>query len=769
MHRQRGNSVVEDIVVPSHLLATAAVHRNWKPSQWESALPQTGPVSRALYAEARANTTNSLNRSLSLNDDRVSRPQQSYRPRSRSIPSIIPERQSLSSASSPSVSRCLSPEPRSPHVHFSHSTAASPAPSPVFDSFDSLINSKSEKSKEDTSPPKRSLSKRLANRAQRTSVYNLYEEAKVRGVALQRKYWVQILFECTVYVFLLAFIYLVLVGLPLWSGAVYWLYWVVRNKFAIEGGWAIVLGLSTIYAYLPLLILFEKDPQVPETVNAEVDVEANKFDTGVENTALMIPCYKSAKIIGPTLEAALKIFPAQNIYVIANGNSATPLDDTEDVCRPYGVNHIWSPVGSKIIAQFVGCYAAKNFDNVLLIDDDCLLPSNFPVVSDRLIGRVKCIGYTIKSVGPMSSKGTFCQQAQDLEYKISGLQRAFAGKIGSATFPHGAISLWNREFLKQTFHDHPGFTVSEDWFFGDSCRRLGGRIDMCTSVFVETETPSAVFFSSGGSRGGFGEMTIFKQRFMRWNFFFVNGMYYNMKYIIRSWKLGWWELGAKIFVWQEVYETLLYLLTPFILPMSFMARPAFSGIMLGITIGMYLLNVIVFNELHLRLKRERVSLLVLLFYYTPYKLVLTFINVASCYWSVYKYARYFAKKHPKVIEDAKAIEVVLRLEEQENNITENENKLGRTLTITKVKARRNTTPYAPAAIYQHFQDAQLSDYTENTDGEKAAPTIYVTPSHSLGPVDKSYSPYQHQERDHYQQPQSSLSSQRFSFVSTDST
>jgi hypothetical protein len=47
---------------------------------------------------------------------------------------------------------------------------------------------------------------------------------------------------------------------------------------------------------------------------------------------------------------------------------------------------------------------------------------------------------------------------------------------------------------------------------------------MCSAVFVETETPSAILFSSGGARGGFGEMTIFKQRFYRWNFFFVNGM-----------------------------------------------------------------------------------------------------------------------------------------------------------------------------------------------------------------------------------------------------
>jgi hypothetical protein len=70
---------------------------------------------------------------------------------------------------------------------------------------------------------------------------------------------------------------------------------------------------------------------------------------------------------------------------------------------------------------------------------------------------VKVIGYTIKSVGPDSSKGTYCQQAQDLEYKISGLQRELAGKIGSATFPHGAISLWNTRFLIDTFRTHPGY------------------------------------------------------------------------------------------------------------------------------------------------------------------------------------------------------------------------------------------------------------------------------------------------------------------------
>ena len=118
---------------------------------------------------------------------------------------------------------------------------------------------------------------------------------------------------------------------------------------------------------------------------------------------------------------------------------------------------------------------------------------------------------------------------------------------------------------------------------------------MCSSVFVETETPSAVFRSSGGARGGFGEMTIWKQRFFRWNFFFVNGIYYDMYYILFNWRLGFWEFGAKLFVFQEVYETVLYLLAPFVLPISFVIRPAFCAYLFAGTFAMYFLNAVIFN------------------------------------------------------------------------------------------------------------------------------------------------------------------------------
>ena len=68
-------------------------------------------------------------------------------------------------------------------------------------------------------------------------------------------------------------------------------------------------------------------------------------------------------------------------------------------------------------------------------------------------------------------------------------------------------------------------------------------------------------------------------------------------------------------------------------------------------------------QIHLRSRKEAVTALCLL-YYLPYKIILTFVNIASCYYSIYKYAKYFAKRHPKVVEDEAAVGIVLKLEEE---------------------------------------------------------------------------------------------------------
>lgn len=241
-----------------------------------------------------------------------------------------------------------------------------------------------------------------------------------------------------------------------------------------------------------------------------------------------------------------------------NGNSPVPFDNTQDICKELGVRYFWVSTGSKIVAQFIGCHAAQSYKYALLIDDDCTLPENFPLRTERIelghqMGALKCLGYAISSVGSQESIGTFCQQAQDLEYKMSGFTRYFFGSWGSATFPHGAIALWDRQFLSKCFLEHPGYTISEDWYFGHVARSLGGRIHMCNEIFVKTETPPALCRSSKqGVRAGYGEMTVVKQRMTRWNFFFVSRVWPDMKFILFSWHLGSYSFSAKMAVFQEV-------------------------------------------------------------------------------------------------------------------------------------------------------------------------------------------------------------------------
>ncbi|KAK5036829.1 hypothetical protein LTR13_005209 [Exophiala sideris] len=480
----------------------------------------------------------------------------------------------------------------------------------------------------------------------RESVLSLerWHNLKTRASQKARSRPAQLLFEYSVYMFLLCFIYFVAVGRPLWKGAVWYM----------------------CYSVGALLVHYEPDP---------APVSPDELASHIEkagSTALIIPCYKSAAAIEATLQAALKTFPAENIYVVANGNSPTPLDETEDVIRPYKVNHIWVPIGSKIVAQFVGTYAAYKFQYVLMIDDDCLLPANFPIVSNRIQpgtkhGSIKCVGYTIKATGPNGSKGNAVQQLQDLEYKMAGMQRQFAGSWGSATFAHGAIALWEREFILKCFRHHPGFKISEDWYFGLVCRNLGGRVVMCSSVLVETEVPSGLFVGSG-SRGGFGEMTVYKQRFYRWNFLFLFRMWHNLEHILFKWDLGVYSIGSKVYTFQMLYETFLYVTGPVLLPIAFVIKPRFMGMMTGIVMAMYFIIVNLFNEITLRRKNEMVSRKIVLFYYPPYKFVLRMMNVVSVYYSAFKYAQYFATRHPSIIEDTQAVELVIESKKRAKSV-----------------------------------------------------------------------------------------------------
>jgi hypothetical protein len=109
-------------------------------------------------------------------------------------------------------------------------------------------------------------------------------------------------------------------------------------------------------------------------------------------------------------------------------------------------------------------------------------------------------------------------------------------------------------------------------------------------------------------------------------------------------------------VFQEIYEALLYLATPFVLVCSLIVNWALTLEYMGVVLAMYFVNTVVFNVIHLRLKKEMVAWWPIITL-TIYKLALSFVNAASVYWTIYEYATYFANKHFRIVDDPKALEV----------------------------------------------------------------------------------------------------------------
>ena len=62
----------------------------------------------------------------------------------------------------------------------------------------------------------------LAEVTRRSSLYQVYEDAKIQTARMQRSKAFMIAFEYTIYLLYICFIYFVLIGVPLWKGTVWW-------------------------------------------------------------------------------------------------------------------------------------------------------------------------------------------------------------------------------------------------------------------------------------------------------------------------------------------------------------------------------------------------------------------------------------------------------------------------------------------------------------------------------------------------------------------
>jgi hypothetical protein len=62
-----------------------------------------------------------------------------------------------------------------------------------------------------------------------------------------------------------------------------------------------------------------------------------------------------------------------------------------------------------------------------------------------------------------------------------------------------------------------------------------GSAQMWSAVFLKTTTSTFVLFGEiNGDQGVFGEPTVFKRRFLRWDFFIAKGLWYTLSYLCTS-------------------------------------------------------------------------------------------------------------------------------------------------------------------------------------------------------------------------------------------
>lgn len=415
------------------------------------------------------------------------------------------------------------------------------------------------------------------------------------------------------YVLLLCLLYYLLIGFPLHPGIFYGIWLGYKNPWDYFP-FPTFVALEAIFTFIPTLVYRRKfRPPVPRQ----------------SNTALIIPCHKSEQVISNTLTTSLKIFPPEAIFVVDNGSSPVPVDGTQAVCSELGVNYIYVPHPGKLGAIYVGARAAKMFDFVMQIDDDMYLPEDlsFPIKPDT-----HCIAYTISALSSKDPK--IIHMLQDIEYKSAGISKGFEAKVGSATFAHGAISLWRRRSLINVLENHPNYPISDDWFVGFTANRLGYHIDMCDAIFIPTDVPSELVYSKAGRTTGYGTVTLFQQRFGRWYKLNILQVFYLAYLILFSWKLPTKRAIPQKFIWVwNISITVLVMVK--ILPMviiEFNLGPQWKGYLLAFVFALNHLTAVILNYKQLR-KHERLPyyMLVLFTFYKMYDLL---VFTAALYYSL---------------------------------------------------------------------------------------------------------------------------------------
>ena len=444
---------------------------------------------------------------------------------------------------------------------------------------------------------------------------------------------------------------LYIVIIALWSGM-----WILPNIYDVL---SIMWGLDIFFvliAYLSLdpiiLILTCLFCEYPELPTEQTDNTVNP------TIALIITCHNSGDVIEQTVRAALVHLLPQNIIIADNGNGKQPTDDTKEIMEQLDPEIIYrfTNIGNKTLAQYLSVRylmkERKDIKHVMIIDDDVTISPNLRFPVEKITGNCKALVYGIRGTDTKGKQNLLWTQWQDMEYKMSDFVKIFQDTYCSVLFPHGAISLWDKEILYHILCDHDAIFYADDVKMGMWLTRRGYRLGYFSAAVVNTETPETLLGPSPN---------YYNQRVRSWDFAEHMLTWRHIKCFLFGYIEGkpGQTLLLKFFQFYCLYTNLVdWLKIPGIY--YYVTRaPEFFTLTLSIMLILNTSCILIWNYISCRHRRDLRVTLISILTFPLYKVISSCIRTISllrCFW-VY-WPRFKSKDfRPNLLTEAKIREI----------------------------------------------------------------------------------------------------------------
>ena len=221
------------------------------------------------------------------------------------------------------------------------------------------------------------------------------------------------------------------------------------------------------------------------------------------DVSVLISCHNSANAIDATLEQWTNVHGLKSncIFVMDNADDKAT-DDTQKKVEEFNkknkmsVQYAFVNRGNKTYALYRGALLAKT-SKVIICDDDIIPPQQILSAAESIKDKYKYLVFPLIAINK-GDHGQVIRAWQNLEYALADHAKMFEDTSCGPTRPHGACSMWDREYMLQVLESkHDTRFMGEDLKMGVITTQNGERGKFAHGYYVKTYVPNSYFGKMG--------------------------------------------------------------------------------------------------------------------------------------------------------------------------------------------------------------------------------------------------------------------------------